>query len=249
MEYYPNQNKIFLKEIYEKIKGNEDESSDLILHDLIESVEGPVEYVAFDVPLQLPKCMRCNLKCPGYEVCTEPEIKWLRKNYLLKNLKSKPRKVFTPYTERCVENYLTSELEEIFHPPHALGANAAPLTARAHFISRRISTPAIENFPKLSLWRIGKSLGVQKSYLRSHKHAVDGEEVREAILRQLIDKDIAFIYAQDVRAMIKNSYVFDAFVGGLTAVLKFNNQVEKRPRGFPKGESWVEIPKDKIVWP
>ncbi|MCB0357681.1 MAG: DUF429 domain-containing protein [Bdellovibrionales bacterium] len=233
----------------EKIKSTEKISADLAVHRIIEQIEAPLESVAFDVPLQLPKCVRCQLSCPGYEICQEPEIKWLRKFYVSRNIKKKPERGFTPYTERCVENYLRTELEEVFHPPHALGSNAAPLTARAHFIARRLQVPAIEVYPKLSLWRIGRALGVQKSYLRFHKHSISGEEIREAIISYLIKKDIAFIYHQDVKVLIASPHAFDAFICGLTAVLKFNKQVEPRPKGFPRDEQWIAIPKQDLVWP
>ena len=101
----------------------------------------------------------------------------------------------------------------------------------------------------MSLWRIGRSLGVQKSYLRFHKHSISGEEIREAIINHLIDRDIAFIYNQDVKSLVANAYTFDAFICGLTALLKFTNQVEKRPKGFPRGEQWVAIPKTNLSWP
>ena len=100
----------------------------------------------------------------------------------------------------------------------------------------------------MSLWRIGSALGIQKSYLRFHKHQVGGAEARQAILKQLVSREIAFIYEQDVRLMIDNSNAFDAFICGLTAILKFTNQCEKRPKDFPKAEGWIEIPKESIVW-
>lgn len=243
LEFYPEAKKVFLKEINEKVRGQIGRSSDLELHKYIENIPPPVEHLAFDVPLQMPKCLRCRLKCPGYEVCQEPEIKWLRKYYTQHGAKKKFYKSFTPYTERCVENYLRTELEESFQLPHALGANAAPLTARAHFIVRRLKMSCIEVYPKLSLWRIGRSLGIQKSYLRFHKHAVEGEDIREAILKQLLAKGLVFIYEEDIKTLISNSYAFDAFLCGLTAYYKFINRVEKRPKGFPESESWIEIPK------
>lgn len=248
VEYFPNQKKIFLKEIHHKIMAVDEISADAQLHKLIQEVPNPVEIVAFDAPLQLPKCMRCRLKCPGYDDCEEPEMVWLKKAYRKFNENKKPKRFCTPYTERCVEFYLSTEMEEVFHPSHALGANAAPLTARAHFVSRRLDLPCIEVMPKVSLWRIGRSLGVQKSYLRFHKHAVEGEGIREAILKQLIERDIAFIYAQDVRTMIADAHAFDAFICALTAFLKFTKQVEKPPRGFPADEAWVDIPKASVSW-
>ena len=249
LEYFPGPGKIFLKEVVEKIKTDDKKSADEALFDALRAIKNPIESIAFDVPLQLPKCIRCELKCPGYERCQEPEIKWLRKFYIQLNLNRKPKKIFTPYTERCVDNFIRTELEENFNPPHALGANAAPLTARAHYISRRLEKPCIEVYPKLSLWRIGRSLGIQKSYLRFHKHVITGEETRTAIIQHLVEKDIAFIYHQDIKHLVANPYAFDSFICALTGVLQFTNQVEKRPKGFPKSEKWLAIPKETLDWP
>jgi len=247
IEYFPKQNKIFLSRLFEKVKPEGEISSDAQVYRLITS-SGDFETVAFDVPLQLPKCMRCKLKCPGYEDCKQTEIQWMWKHYRKLNEKKKPKKIFTPYTERCVEQYLTTELEEPFHLSHALGANLAPLTARALFLTRRLKSSTQEVYPKLSLWRIGRSLGIQKSYLRFHKHSVGGEESRKAILEKLIAQNVAFLYDQDVKILAENSQAFDAFICGLTAVLSFRGQTESRPKDFPKTESWIEIPKLKITW-
>lgn len=157
-------------------------------------------------------------------------------------------KLFTPYTERCVEQYVATELDEPFSPQHALGANQAPLWARAQFLRKRINIETLEVFPKLSLWRIGRSLDLQKSHLRHHKHQVGGDESRFAILKELVRREIAFLYEQDVRLMVENTNAFDAFICALTAVLKYKGQCEKRVKGFPKDEGWIEIPKLDILW-
>lgn len=248
VEYYPDQNKIFLSRLFEKIKTEDEVSADLYLHRLVTQYPEPIEFLAFDVPLQLPKCMRCQLKCPGYEACQEPEILWMWNYYRTRNEEKKPHKLLAPYTERCAELYLKSELEEPFHPPYALGANIAPLTARAHFITRRLQLPLLEVYPKLSLWRIGRTIQIEKSYLRFHRHSVRGEESRQIILDRLVEKGIAFLYDQDMRQMTLNHVSFDAFLCALTAVLNFKNQCEDRPRGFPAEESWVAIPKKDVQW-
>lgn len=248
VDYYPDQNKIFLNRLFEKIESEGEVSSDLMVHRIISKLPAKVERVAFDVPLQLPKCVRCQLKCPGFEECKEEEIQWLWKHYRKRNASKRPKKLFTPYTERCVEFYMQTELEEVFHPDHALGSNMAPLTARAHFITRRLKAPVSEVYAKLSLWRIGRSLNIQKSHLRFHRHAFGGKESRKAILERLIDKDIAFLYVQDVRAMTENAHSFEAFLCALTAVLSFKGLCEPRPRGFPKSEGWVDIPKQDLDW-
>ncbi len=248
IEYYPKQKKIFLSRLFEKIHSEGEVSSDLQLHSLIEQIPRPLESVSFDVPLSLPKCLRCRLKCPGYEACTEPEIQWLWQHQRAKNAKRKPKPLFTPYTERCAEAYVSDSLEEKFYPSQALGANMAPLTARALFITRRLKTPCQEVMPKVSLWRIGRSLGLQKSYLRFHKHSVSGGESRQAILARLLEKNVAFVYQQDQNILMENSQAFDSFLCALTGVLSYQRQCEPRPKGFPKNEAWIKIPKVKLRW-
>jgi hypothetical protein len=268
IEYYPDRKRVFLRSLRERIRTDDGQTSDQALIHVLTEEEKELDSIAFDVPLQLPKCVRCEIECPGYEKCREPEIKWMNEVHKEREKDKRPNKFFTPYTERCAEIHIANQLEEPFHPSHALGANAAPLTARAHYLKRRLAAHVetqakaaakaqakpqpmahmVEVFPKLSLWRMGVSLRIPQSYLRFHRHAVDSDEARLYILKILIDKEIAFIYQQDMRLMVENSHVFDAFICALTGFLKFRGQTEKPPAGFPRGEQWIEYPKEKIVW-
>ncbi len=248
LEYFPQQKRLFLRSLREKIKAEGEVSADAQIHDVLTEAEPGLEAIAFDVPLKLPVCIPCKLKCPGYEKCSTKELKWMWEHYRKRAKTKRPHKLFTPYTERCAEMYVASELEEPFHPGHALGANAAPLVARAHFISRRLEIPALEFYPKLSVWRIGRNLKINKTQLRYHRHSVDGDEARLSILKSLVDQEIAFIYQQDLRTMVENNSAFEAFIGALTAFLKFRGQTEKPPVGFPKSEGWIEFPKEAIHW-
>ncbi len=247
VEYFATQKRLFLRSLFTNVASQAEKSSDQQLYEIL--TESQFKLVAFDVPLQFPLCVTCTLKCPGFEKCKLPHIKWMWDFYRKRNKVKRPNKLFTPYTERCTEMYISSELEENFFPSHALGANAAPLAARGHFVTRRLKKQAlIEVFPKLSLWRIGSSLDIPKSYLRFHRHSIDGDEARYYILSRIVEMNIAFIYQQDLRAMVENSNAFDAFLGALTAYLKFRGECEKTPKDFPKSEAWIEIPKQKVTW-
>lgn len=248
IEFYPDQKRIFLRSLRDKIGGKGETPSDEMLLSVLTKEERDLELIAFDVPLTLPTCISCKLRCPGVEKCRVPAVKWMREVHKKRARIKRPNKMFTPYTERAAEIHIANELEEPFYPSHALGSNAAPLTARAHFLQRRIRIDTIEYFPKLTLWRVGIALGIQKSYLRFHRHSVDGDEARQYILKTLIDKGIAFIYDQDMRLMVENNAAFEAFLGALTAFLKYRGQTEKRPSGYPKGEGWIEYPKQRIHW-
>lgn len=242
LEYYPNNKKIFLSRLFEKIKSEEKISGDLKIHELIEQNIDTTEYVAFDTPWTLPNCILCTKKCPGYENCNEPHIEWMWRHQEDKLKDKRPKKLFTPYTQRCVEMYLNTELEEVFHLHHALGANSAPLLARAAFIQKRLSAECIEVFPKLTMWRLGQSLNVMKSYLREHRDAFGGDEARAQFLSALNENNLAFIYTQDMKQMVENNHAFEAFLCGFTAFLKYRGLTEKRPKKFPSSEAWIDFP-------
>lgn len=249
LEFFPDQKRVFLRSVRDKISVKGDYSADEALYEMLTEEERNLNVIALDAPLQLPKCFRCDIKCPGVAKCPWPEVKWMRDVHNKRAKSKRPNKMFTPYTERAAEIFLSHELEEAFHPPHAMGSNAAPLTARVRFFERRmLGIPFIEVYPKTTLWRIGMDLGLPKSYLRFHRHAVDSDEARLYILKTLIEKEIAFIYQQDLRLMVENSIAFDAFLCALTAFLKHRGQTELPPANFPKDASWIDFPKQKIQW-
>lgn len=247
VDYYPEQKKIFLTRLFEKIKSDHVVSGDLKIHHLIQEHNDHIEYVAFDAPLNLPECLICQEHkkrvCPGYESCKEPHITWMWTNYKKFSEKKKPKKLFTPYTQRCVELYFQNELKEKFPLHHAMGANAAPLLARAFFIKHRLKVNTIEVYPKLSFWRMGEKLKLMTSDLKSHRAAFGGDESREKFIQELSRNDWAFIYHQDAKSMIENSHAFEAFICALTAYLKYQKQTESKPKGFPEDEAWIEFPK------
>ncbi len=242
LEYYPDNKKIFLSRLFEKIKSDEKISGDLKIHELIDQTDESTKYVAFDAPWNLPNCITCQLKCPGFENCHEPHIEWMWHHQDDKLKKKRPKKLFTPYTQRCIEMYFQTELEETFTLHHALGSNNAPLLARAAFIKKRLHVDCIEVFPTLSLWRLGKSLGVMKSHLKNHRAAFGGDEARAQFLLSLNENNIAFIYNQDMKQMVDNNHAFEAFICGFTAYLKFKGLTEKKPKNFPENEDWIEFP-------
>ncbi|XGC81673.1 DUF429 domain-containing protein [Bdellovibrio bacteriovorus] len=248
VEYYPKHKKVFLSRLVEKIKSDEVHSADFKIFEIINQYHDQITTFAFDVPFRLPHCTNCERSCPGIEGCPEPHVKWMWEYTRKLHKKKKPRKLFTSYTQRCVEMYVATELEEPFIMQHAMGANIAPLLARAMYIKRRLTTECVEVNPKISVWRIGRSLDVMKSHLRFHKHAISGDESRKEILHALSSRNVAFVYDQDVKLMIENNHAFEAFICALTAFLKFRNMTEPRPEGFPENEDWIEIPKTTLKW-
>lgn len=242
VEYYPDQKKIFLSKLIEKIKTEEMISADLKIIEMINQFKNDLKTIAFDVPLSLPTCITCQLKCPGYELCGEDEMKWMRQLYAKINMKKKPKKMFTPYTQRCTEAYIAHELEETFEIHHALGSNSAPLTARALFLQRRLDHDCIEVFPKLAVWRLGQMLRISKSHIKFHRHSNGGDISRKIFIEALAEKFNLFIYEQDKKSMIENNHAFEAFICAFVGYLKAQGKNEKRPAGFPKKQVWIEFP-------
>ncbi len=262
IEYYPAEKRLFLRALRDRVadedrleprrddeRGKRRVSHDQVLFELLTKGEKGLEIIAFDAPLQLPKCIRCTLPCPGYERCDLPAIRWHWEMFRARQAVKRPTKIFTPYTERCAEVWISQELEEEFHPSHALGANAAPLAARLHYLARRLravkskSKPElIEVFPKLSVWRIGSQLKLPKSQLRFHRHGQESDMARHQFLKALVESEQAFIYQQDVKLMVENPQVFDAFIAAYTAFLKHLGRTQPRPQGYPKDEIWIEFP-------
>lgn len=248
IEYFPKYHKIFLTKIYDKIVGDLSHSADQKIVEILERYKDSAVTVSVDTPFQMPLCLDCQLKCPGYEQCKEEHVTWMKKQIAKKRKKKKVKKQFTPYTQKSIEFVINEELEENFQLPHALGANLAPLVARCRFLKKRSDLNWIEVYPKLSVWRIGRSMNISKSDLRFHRHAVTGNEVREKILDELVDHKLAFVYDQDKKVMVQNNHAFESFVCALTGFLKFFDQTEPRPKDFPESETWIDFPKEKIKW-
>jgi predicted nuclease with RNAse H fold len=243
IEYYPRHNKIFLHQIYENVTGTKEASADKVLIETIKSFEPDLKMVGLDAPLQFPKCVGCKLRCPGFEECKEPEVKWMREEYWDAAKTKKNLKWFTPYTQRAVEIYLQRHLEQPYFMHEALGANMAPLTARASFIQRRFQLPFVEVFPEISFIRLGKWLGLGAEHFETQGRAFERDYARQAFINALVERKMIFLYQQDIQRLIDNSDAFDAFLCGLTAYLMDMGKCEPRPKGFPKTESWIAIPK------
>lgn len=248
IDYYPSQKKIFLSKIFDKIKSSENISADAIIIDLIQQYRHEALSLSIDCPTAPPPCLLCELKCPGFEDCDQEHIRWLWDFHRKMSIKRKPKKLFTPYTQRAAELWFSSQLEEPFQIPHCMGANQAPILARAQFLKRRLDPKLeiLEIIPRASLWRIGRSLHINKSTLRTYKHSISGDSSRRQILEHIADKKIVFIYEQDQKLMIESPHAFDSFFCAWTGLLKFLNLTESPPKNFPKKESWIEVPLSKL---
>lgn len=266
LEYYQKQDKVILSHIFDKISVLDHVSSDDLILKNLKGLDNLVS-VFVNAPLQLPKCMRCKLTCPGHDTCSEPEIKWMRNFYDLESKQKKPHKILSPYTEKCAELYWKNAIEgETFILDHAGGANKASIMFRAMYLARSFKgnsnakikkTKTLKNkyvglssnevewhqfIPQVSAWQWGRSLKVAKSHLRHYSHSIHGKEARDVFLTQLSKKTSLFVYDVESKKMIQDKHSFDALLGALTAFSYYNNEYFKRPKSFPKGESWPIVP-------
>lgn len=245
LEYYVKEKKLFLSELHDGIEESARVSADTHIIKILDKVGPSLHSLGVDAPLIMPKCMRCRLKCPGHEKCTEPEIKWMWKWHKKREPSKRPNKVFTPYTERCVEQWVGQEFGSELVPDHAFGSNRAPLSARAMYLKRRIPHGKImEVLPRLSVWQLGRSMGIRKNHLLLYKQLARGPGIRQKFLDQWSEEGLSFIYHRDFKLMVKDSFAFDSFICAYTAFLNYRGMCEKRPKNFPRSEGWIAFPKE-----
>jgi len=249
LEYYPGPARLFLKHAHLKIQSKEDSTADSQLLNLIQEMGPELQLIGIDAPLSLPLCLNCGVQCESYETCTAEHNVWMRAAHLNQKKKKKRTKHYTPYTDRCVEYYVSHMLEEPFEMQHALGANNAPLAARATYLVPRLPCRVVEVFPQLSLWRIGLGLRLAKSHLRFFKHSPESSESRHVFLREISKQGSLFVYQQDLHRLIDSPQGFNSLICALTAFLSYHGQSEEKPKNFPSREGWVEFPRQSYVWP
>ena len=244
LEYFTKEKKLFLSQLHEQIEDNGKQSSDTQIIQIIEKNKKELHGIALDAPLKLPKCLRCRLVCPGHEKCQEPEIKWMWKRFKKRAPEKRPNKIFTPYTERCVEQYIASDIHPDLVSDHAFGSNRAPLAARALYLKRRIpkGIRVHEVIPRVAVWHLGLSMGFRKNNLIQYKQLTKGPTLRRQFLDRWSDEGLSFIYHRDFKLMVKDSFAFDSFIGAYASYLKYRGQCINPPKDFPRSEAWVLIP-------
>jgi hypothetical protein len=249
LEYYPQQKKIFLSHLHDQIVSEEETSSDEKLYQILAHTYQHVKAIAFDVPTSLPLCVTCELKCPGYEQCKEPHIKYMWKQLQLLRNENRQAKIFAPYIERSVEYHLQLNFPKTLNVEHALSSNLSPLTMRAHFLQKRLNQDVIEINSELSFFRIASQLKLPKRFLNTIRNSNEGYEARQAVLKSLSDNDIVFFYHQDLAKLIEHPNAFDSLIAAITCLLKTVDQVEEKPKWFPRKDTWISIPLLDFSWP
>ncbi|MEO5971484.1 MAG: hypothetical protein ABIQ95_16290 [Bdellovibrionia bacterium] len=259
IEYYPRANKIFLRDIFDKIipqdphSSHSYQTSDEALVELISGLNPGIAKMGVNIPLDLPPCISCSKKhCPYPPNCIVSEVKWMRglaEKFHKSGDRSSKVKEITPYTQRPAELWVRYKVlptlpeSLVFEIDEALGGNKAPLTARMHFLTRHLrAIQMIEIWPKLSVAILARQLAIPERVISTYRHLETGIDAREEILLQLITKNELFIYDGDMKKLCQSLAAFDAFICAFTALLADQNQCVKTPKGFPTAAGWIHYP-------
>jgi hypothetical protein len=241
IDEFKKENKLILNSIIQAPQGDYHTSNDKLLIEFFDK-QKDLSSIGIDTPVDLPPCFNCKTKCPSLERCKVPSVRYM---WELHRKKEKNKPIFTPYTERAVEHYINSIEKDVFMSA-ALGANMAPLTARTRFLQKHLKATLKEVFPKLTYVRLSRSFGLPRKFLNTKRLSEEGDEARWYFLKYLSDKNIIFMYNQDVQMMVDNPYAFDAFLVALTLLLDSRDMCEAKPKNFPKTDSWILFPKEHI---
>lgn len=256
LEYYPKENKVFLLDVHSGIGADSTKDSDTVLVEtILDHAEGHPNFkIGVNVPLTLPPCFTCTKKTCSQEVCTSPEVKWMKTMPLSKKPVSKKtaklKNFFTPYTQRPIELWLKHEVisklpEKIqFEIDETLGGNKAPLTARMHYLQRHLHKFEIhEVLPKLTVALLMSSQKTSVKLLQNYRKMEEGAEARQIILEKLCERNDIFIYDRDMKKLTQNLNAFDAFLCAYTILLFDQNECVNPPKGFPVSSGWIRYPK------
>lgn len=257
LEYYPQERKIFLTDIYDRVIHAENQSSDEALLELIAEVNVGVACIGVNVALDLPPCMTCSrIECPMPSKCNVPEVKWMREiTEKAERAHSESSveiraKEFTPYTQRPVELWARYHIMPKLSPTQrfdideTLGGNRAPLTARLHFLQRHLGkTPLVEVWPKLSVALLSQRKEFDPHWIQNYRNLEYGAHARQEIIEAFSEAFGVFIYDRDVKKLSQSLTAFDAFFCAYTAMLSDLDVCATSPRGFPTESGWIAYPR------
>lgn len=233
---------MFLSHLYDQVRPDAEVTSDTVLLQLLNHVHSGAESIGFDAPLSRPICSPCDNPCESFERCKKPHIQWMQDLYLRRKDDKKNQRMFSPYTERAVEQYFNSIFEPDVHVQACLGSNSGPMAARMAYLKQRLSGNLVEVFPRLSVLRLGSRFKIPKRHLLGYRQSMGGAQSRTIILNAFVEKRLIFLYDQDIQKLVDNAGAFDALICAITAQLEWIGDCERRPYDFPKAEGWAAVP-------
>ncbi len=256
LEFYPREGKTFVLDVYDKIITDEGETSDDGLLALLQELgsDKAIQAVGVNVPLDLPPCLVCRRRACFEGPCDDPGVRWaqtLLKKYDRASRGPGRARQFTPYTQRPIEVWIWHEIIEKlpaylrFELDETMGGNRAPLTARMHFLQKKLPTfHFVEVLPKLIVARLAEAGIVPKRDALAFRKIEEGAEARENLLHAIAQKLNFFVYDRDIHKLSLSLTSFDAFLCAMSCALTEARGSRHKPaRGWPRGQRLVDDPR------
>ncbi len=245
LEYFEVSKKIFLREIFDIHSTQEMENlgdykdADLWLRKIIDQ-QNNLQCVSINAPLSLPSAfIEGSLKKTQLESRLQTEMNWVKEQRI--------QQTYLPYLQRPCEVYLnhlfaTQDLEP------ALGANLAPLAARALYLrSFYPQQKWLETYPKINLRIWHKVFGTDSDIGKHFNHFEKGPEARKLVLLRMRELGFCFIYEADFDLLSESKYHFQAFFIACQGLLEPWNLQEPYPLNFPVKEN-ISFPGLNLSW-
>lgn len=233
----------FLKErkgfIEKALVVEEGQSSDENLISLLN--QAAIERLGVNAPLSLPPCIPCQVSpCPGVRSCEQPSVRWMVEKRGAKSLPS-------PYHLRPLDILIREEWqkETSFLFDETFGANRGPRAARASYLLRHLTMPALEVMPRLALASVASWYGIDAREIRLSRDVERGVVQRLSILEKLgspLDKAPSlFLYEEDIVLFSENLLLFDSLLCAWMAFFAELELLEQAP--WDSAWGWVAKPK------
>jgi hypothetical protein len=247
LDYFPQEKKIFIVEVVAHLQGSREFTGD---EELLRTIDRLApKFMGINAPLSLPPCATCTLKCPTFQFCEVPEVKWMRGE--ARRMDLWPLKFPTPYTQRAVDVVVRSRLQdqlELEIPlEETFGASRAPLAARMQYLRRHfpVETKLIEVNPRIALAALARTWRIENRVLRRYRELEEGITYRTQILDTLSEADPRegfphlFLYNEDIADFARELTNFDALMSALMAVYAAADLLDNDI--FPYDKDWGRV--------
>lgn len=251
LEYFPQENRFFLRNIQSNLGASALDSADDILIEEIHKIDATA--IGVNAPLGFPPYLTCdeNLLVPP-EMSEDASVIWMMEE--AKRAGLGPKKLPTPYTQRALDVYLRTRVQTKFefdlHLEETMGAGRAPLATRMRYLASQ--SPGIEYFealPRLALVILAEWYRIPGRELRRYRDIEEGAGHRLSILHYL-QNDLRerglpqlFLYDADMEGVARDLPAFNALLCGMMVVYQHVGLIEKPDSDFQLEWGYMIIPK------
>lgn len=229
---------------------------------------GGAQVFCLDAPLSFPTCTACLRDCPGVSMCPEPAVQGMIRLWNEdKQFQEKRSKMPLPHTERFFEAYARRRYEHstwlgILDLESALSSNKAPLTARAHHLSRRLkqlfpNAIVLETHPWLAAMGWALHSGYRLNQVSELRQPDAGRIYRAGLLKKIELEKIALrsaTFMEDLFVELSDHVeLFAASMSALSAWGLLNGLVDIQPSFLNQGQGdimtgWALVPRELATY-